>query len=300
MITDFFKYTSDLREYAPQMPTDGKIENMEAHYRPQYQKLINLIGKPTYDLLKVTFANVAFDETSVLGIAVGFLRGALANLTAIPYFIFEASQRNNTDNKLFRYQENKQLETYLDNAWTELNFLLSHMESNIAEFTAYAETDQYKLSQTLFLKNARDFQRYYGTVNSSYFFNNVVFLIEEVQNDEIKHRVKAFPAITDSSMKFLIGKAIVYETLSRACKQLDYAELPSGIRAEIQKGTDARTAKEMTEENNLKTGFTAYFHKKAAAYFLKIEQAENPVRNAGVYILRESTLTEEDKFYMPW
>lgn len=299
MITDFFANPSQLREFAPQMPTDGKIDAFEAHYRPQYQKLVNLIGKETYDLLKETYVSENFDETTSLGIAVGFLRASLANLTAIPWFNFEASQRNNTENKLFRYQENKQVETYLENAWTELNFLLNHLETNIADFTAYAETDQYKLRQTLFIKNSKEFQRFYGAVNSAYFFNNVVFIIEEVQNDEIKTRVKAFPEITDENMKFLIGKAIVYETLARACQQLDYTELPSGIRADVQKDTDTRTAKGMTTENDLKNSAAAYFRNKAASYFLKIEEANNPVRNTGVYILSESTLTEDDKFYQP-
>lgn len=299
MITDFFLTPFELREFAPQMPTDSQIEAIEAHYRPQYQKLVNLIGKDTFDLLKDYYANGEFTEDSTTGIAVGFLRGALANLTAIPYFIFEASQRNNTENKLYRYQENKQLETYLENAWTELNFLLNHLESNIADFPVYAETDQYKLRQTLFIKNAREFQRYYGAVNSSYFFNNVVFIIEEIQNEEIKPRVKIFPEIVDSNLKFLIGKAIVYETLARACQQLDYTELPSGIRADVQRDTDSRTAKGMITETDLKNSVAAFFRNKAASYFLKIEEANNPVRNAGTYIMPESTLTETDKFYMP-
>ena len=96
MITDFFTYTSELRDFAPQMPTDGKIDNMEAHYRPQYQKLVNLIGLETYAALKTFFAANPLNIDSIEGKAVSFLRGALANLTAIPYFIFEASQRNIT------------------------------------------------------------------------------------------------------------------------------------------------------------------------------------------------------------
>jgi len=299
MITDFFANPSQLREFAPQMPTDGKIDTFEAHYRPQYQKLVNLIGKDTYDLLKDNYISAEFEETSTLGIAVGFLRGALANLTAIPYFNFEASQRNNTENKLYRYQENKQIEIYLENAWTELNFLLDHMESNIADFTAYAETDQYILRQTLFIKNAKEFQRYYGAVNSAYFYNNVVFIIEEIQNDEISSRVKDFMESTDEKMKFLIGKAIAYETLSRACQQLDYTELPSGIRADVLKDTDSRTAKGMTTETDIKNSVAAFFRNKAAGYFLKIEELNNPVRNSGTYVLPESTLTENDKFYQP-
>ena len=164
MITDFFSYPSDLREFAPQMPTDGRIDDFESHYRPQYQKLINLIGQETYDLLKTYYADEAFDKTTKKGIAVVFLRAALANLTAIPYFIFEASQRNNTQNNLYRYQEDQQVETYLENAWTELNFLLNHLESNTEDFTDYAATDQFTLRQSLFIKNSKEFQRFYNPV----------------------------------------------------------------------------------------------------------------------------------------
>jgi hypothetical protein len=295
MITDFFKYSSELREFAPQMPTDDKIENFEAHYRPQYQKLINLIGQKTYDLLKDYYATEEFDATSDKGVAVGFLRGSLANLTAIPYFVFEASQRNNTENKLYRYQEDQQIETYLENAWTELNFLLNHLETKITTFTDYAETDQYKLRQTLFIKNSKEFKRFYGAVDSSYFFNNVVFIIEEVQNEEIKSRLKAFPEIEDSNMKWLIGKALVYETLARACRQLDYTELPRGIRSDIIKEITDKTK----SEASIKNSSSATYRNKAAMYFLKIEEANNAPRNAGTYIMPESTLTEHDKFYMP-
>ncbi len=299
MIKDFFLYPSELREFAPQMPTDGRIDDFESHYRPQYQKLVSLIGQETYDQLKTAYNTEGFDVTTKNGIAVVFLRAALANLSAIPYFIFEASQRNNTENKLYRYQENKQVETYLENAWAELNFLLNHLESNTADFADYAATDQFKLRQSLFIKNSKEFKRFYGAVDSSYFFNNVVFIIEEVQNDEIKPRVKAFPEITDSNMKFLIGKAIAYETLARACQQLDYTELPSGIRADIQKDTDTRTAKGMTTETDLKNSSAAFFRNKAASYLLKIEEANNAPRNSGTYILPQSTVTENDKFYMP-
>lgn len=299
MITDFFSYPSDFREFAPQMPTDGRIDDFESHYRPQFQKLVNLIGQETYNQLKTAYSAEDFDKTSKNGIAVGFLRAALANLTAIPYFIFEASQRNNTENKIYRYQEDKQIEIYLENAWTELNFLLNHLEANTADFADYAATDQFKLRQKLFIKNSKEFKRFYGAVDSSYFFNNVVFIIEEVQSDEIRPRVKTFPEITEDNMKFLIGKAIVYETLARACQQLDYTELPSGIRADVMKDTDSRTAKGMITETDLKNSVAAFFRNKAASYFLKIEEANNAPRNAGTYIMPESALTKTDKFYMP-
>lgn len=295
MITDFFNYASELSEFAPQMPTDKKIESLEAHYRPQYQKIVNLIGSETYDALKTYFDAHRNDVSSVEGKAVLFLRGALANLTAIPYFIFEASQRNNTANNLYRYQEDKQIETYLENAWTELNFLLNHLEDNVtATFTNYANTEQYKIRQTLFIKNADQFKRYYGAINSSYFFNNVIYIAEEVQNEEIKSRLEAFPDIDDENMLWLIGKAIAYETLSRACLQLDYTELPQGLRNDLNKEINLKNGK----ETEIKGSLSASFRKKSEAYFLQIEEA-NIAAKSTIYELPKNTITETDKFYMP-
>jgi hypothetical protein len=294
MITDFFTYTSDLGKFAPQMPTDSKIETLEAHYRPQYQKIVNLIGSATYDLLKAYFVANPTNVTSVEGKAVTFLRGALANLTAIPYFIFEASQLNNTTNNLYRYQENKQLETYLENAWTELNFLLDHLEGNAVTFTAYVLTDLYKLRQTLFIKNAREFKKYYGSINSSYFFNNVTYIIEEIQKEEIQPRLEAFPDIIDEEMKWLIGKAIAYATISRACLQLDYTELPQGLRNDLVKEVNEKNGK----ETEIKSALSASFQNKANEYLVKIEEANNEVRNT-TYTMPQNTITENDKFYMP-
>jgi hypothetical protein len=295
MITDFFNYATELKDFAPQMPTDTKIENLEAHYRPQYQKIVNLIGVDTYEALKTYYDANRNDVISINGKAVSFLRGALANLTAIPYFIFEASQRNNTANNLYRYQENKQLESYLENAWTELNFLLDHLENNaLVTFTDYANTDQFKLRQTLFIKNALEFKKYYGAINSSYFFNNVIYIIEEVQNDEIKSRLEAFPTITDDNMKWLVGKAIAYETLSRACLQLDYTELPQGLRNDLDKEINQKNGK----ETEIKSALSATFGNKAKEYLLKIEEANNEPRNT-TYTMPQNTITESDKYYMP-
>jgi len=297
MITDFFTTISDLRAFAPQMPTDGRIETMEAHYRPQYQKIVNLIGISTYDKLKTQYLTSGTDLTTTLGQAVNYLRGALANLTAIPYFKFEASQRNNTDNNLYRYQETQQIEIYLENAWTELNFLLDIMEQNTKDFPDYASTPQYKLRDSLFIKNASEFKRYYGAVNSSYFFNNVIFIIEEIQNDEIKSRVKSLSDITDENLKWLIGKAIAYETLSRACLQLDYTELPVGIRNDLAKEVNEKNGK----ETEVKSALSAAFGNKADEYFLKIEETnsssvtEDCKQNIGPV----DPLHQEDKFYMP-
>ncbi len=297
MITDFFKNVSDLRDFAPNMPTDDRIENLEPFYRTQYQKVLNVIGLATYTLLKEYFAADDFDETSVSGIAVGYLRGALANLTAIPFFIFKASERNLTDKKVYRYQEDQQIEIYLENAWTELDFLINHLDANIVTFTDFPNTNQYKIRQTLFIKNALDFQRYYGGINSSYFFSSIVSIIEEVQIDKIKPRIKKdLSEITDTTQKYIIGKAITYETLSRACLQLDYTELPKGFRNDIVKEIREERFKNQSE---IKATLSRMFADKANDYFIQLEDTENPNRNAGVFIVPESTLTTDDKFYMP-
>jgi hypothetical protein len=300
-VTDFFEYSVELRQFAPQIKTDQDAVAYEPFYRPEEKRLINTITKATFDELKTFYNANKEDITSVKGLAANYLRGALANLLAIPYFIFESSERNNTDNSLYRYQENKQIEVYTELGVTEINNLLDHMEANPGEaaFAGYIASANYVLRQSLYLKNKTDFKRYYGAIDSSYFYANIVYLIEEVQNDEIIPRLKDWPVIDSDNLGWLIGKAMVYEVLSRACMQFDYTELPVSIRSDIVKEFQTRKAKGRISETDIRNTKSEAFKAKAGMYFLKIEEAHNEDRNNGTYIMDESTVTEKDKFYIP-
>ena len=145
MAIDFFNGLDDIQKYVKGFTADTHINNLAPDLRPAKKKIVNLIGQDTYDDL-LTYFNTAEPSPEVPKKATAneYLQAALANLIAIMHFIFESSDRNNTDRNVYRYQEEKMLDLYLENSWGELNSLLTHLAANTDIFTNYAETDTYK------------------------------------------------------------------------------------------------------------------------------------------------------------
>lgn len=294
MAIEFFNYTDDIRRFAPQIKSDAKLESFGPFLLPVKNKVVNLISQATYDALKTAFDD-SEAETSTLGKAAMHLRAAMANFMAIPYFIFEAKERNNTDSALYRYQEDQQKEIYLENAFSQFDELLSLMDANIADFAGYAATDRYKVRETLYLKSPAKFNRFFSIDNSAYFFNNTIFIQEEIINEEVKSRISGYPIVTGDDLQYNLGKAVAYRTVANAILHFDYTELPKGIRTDIQKEASAKKA----SEAEAKEAFFVRFNSRADEFFLKVERALNESLNDGVFTIPEDSQTEDDKFFFP-
>lgn len=295
LISKVFQYISDVRDLAPQFKSDSPILSLEPFFRPQRQKLIDLIDLTTYNTIESYILTPTNPVNAIIATATDYLKAALANMLAVPYYIFEAGERNNTESKVYRYQEMQQIEVYLELAWTELNSLLDHLDANVETFTDFPNTAIYKMRSGMFLKNAADFTRYYGAVKSSYFFNNTLYIQEEEINEKIKSRIPAYPTMPNNDTTWYVGKALVYLILSKACIQLDYTELPKSIRADIVHEVTAKKG----NENDIKRALSDAFAIEADKYLAKIEFEVNQEKNSGTYVPPTNTLTEDDKFYMP-
>ncbi len=294
MALDFFDYITEIRRFAPQIKSDAKLDNFNPFLRPTKQRITNSISQAAYDAILTYWAANKTEETTTLGKAALYLRAALANFVAIPYFKFEAGERNGTDRNLYPYQERQQIEIYLDNVWAEFDQLLTHMDANIADFAGYAATDRYKIREKMYLKSPAAFNRYFNISNSAYFFNSSILLQEEIINDQVKSRIPDYPTVPEIA-QWPLGKAVAYRTIAAACQQLDYTELPQGIRNDF---TKAGTDKKLTEIE-IKETLAVRYNNKADEYFLEVEHELNEARNDGTYTIPEDTLTEDDQFFMP-
>lgn len=299
MSVDFFEHTTDIRKFAPQIKTDTKIEEFEPYQRPQKQKIIRLIGQETYDQILDDYINQWVNP--VLQAGWEFMQAALANMMAIPYFKFDAQERNNTDNNLFRYQENAQIEEYLENAWTELDNLLEHLEANPTEYPDYQLTDTFTERANLFIKDGYQFQKYYGSnaYKSAYFYNSTVFLQKEIQKDQLDSRYEDWIQTTDADEKYLIGKIIAYSVMAMVCKQFDYTEMPKPLRGTIYSDIDTRKAKGMVTENDIKMALADDLDSRARKFIMELENARNTSRNDGEFVVPENLNSPDDKSYLP-
>lgn len=298
MAIDFFNYTTDIRKYAPQMKTDSKIDEFQPYIRPKKQIIIRLIGQDTYTKIKTDFDDATSDPILVLGIE--YMQASLANLMAVPYFKFDAQERNNTENNLFRYQENAQIEEYIENSWTELDNLLEHLEANPTVYTDYQSTDTFAERENLYFKSGYDFQKYYGSqaYKSAYFYNSTIFLQKEVQKDELDSRYPDWKITTDPDRLYLIGKIIAYATIKLALEQFDFTELPKPLRGTILSDIDTRKAKGMVTEDGIKLALAKEFDAKARKFMMELEMELNEDRNSGEYVINENLNTSDDKSYL--
>jgi hypothetical protein len=302
MAIDFFKTTPEIRVFVKGIDSGTLFDTFDAPFRPAKQRLINLIGQTTYDQILAYYTTPTDPVDAKLASAVDYIRGALANILAYSDFIFNAPNRNNTDNNIYRYQEDSIIQQYIENAYSELGFLIAVLESDTTKFSAFAGTDTYKLRQDLFLKSAAEFQRYYNIDTSAYFFQNIVYIIEEVQKEHAFSRYADFPDMkpdgsnTNEILKWNFGKAIAFETVARACMRLDYTELPKGIRNSIIKEIGASVNR--TEMGSVKEKMYILLHEQAKQYWLAVETEANKIANDGDIILPDEINDEDNKFFL--
>jgi hypothetical protein len=302
MAIDFFKTTGDLRKYISNVDASVNISSFESYMRPVRERMLNTIGASTYSTLKTYYNDSYPGGDTKKDTAVEYIQGAMANFIARAHSIFDAKGPEEEGRK-YRYQEEKILELYLENAWTEMNNLIEYLEANADVFTAFSLTDKYKERQTLFIKSAHQFNKGYPINNSAYFYNNIIYILKEVQLD-ISSRIANFPdtlSEIDEATQWYILKALTFETMSRACKRMDYTELPRGIRQDAMKEVNNKARLNTYAEDYIRVTLFNYLHENAQYWMEKIEIEANKDRNDGDYIepVDDDPIDEDDKFFIP-
>lgn len=299
-IADFFSSTSQLKEFIRGVDINTNISSFGPVYRQAAKKYINLVGQETYDFLKGKVATPPSPADADITLAIEYTRGALANLMAMPWFVFDSGERNATEKKLYRYQEDKIYDTYLEQAWAELDQLVALLESLPDKFTDFADSELYKQKEGVYLDNAGEFNKYYGIDNSSYFYYSILYIMREIEDDQVYSRFDDPPDEDDSEpdldMINLIKKFIAYETVAVACQRLDYTELPRGIRNEIIKEFNANMNR--AEMGNIKDAIYARLHAKAKDYLDKIDISIASAADEAPVVPSEDVNSEDNKFYL--
>jgi hypothetical protein len=307
-ITDYFTTVTQIKAYIRGIDASADITSFAPVYRPAAKKFVNLVGQKTYDLLAEHIETPPTPAVEELDAAVEYSRAALANLMAIPWFDFDSGSRNATDKKLYRYQEDKIIEAYLENAWAELDQLISYIEADIAKaaadesptpyetpFEDFAESELYTQRNGFYIKSAAEFNKLYNINSSSYFYYNVADIMREVENENIKPRFKE--ASDDTDMLWLVKKAIAFETMSIACQRLDYTELPKGIRNDIIKEIGASVNR--NELGSVKGNLATMLHNKALEYFGKIDLSLQSSASEDAPVVPDAEVNSEDnKYYL--
>ena len=113
------------------------------------------------------------------------LKTAVAAGAMLQYQIFASVKKNGSDGSLYKYQHEEIKDHYREALWGAMDQLLELLDEN-PSIGDFEKTDEYKDRQQLPVKNAKEFDRYYGIGASSFFYHKVLFLLRQVWRSDVK------------------------------------------------------------------------------------------------------------------
>ena len=168
------------------------------------------------------------------------LKNAVAAGAMLQYQIFASVKKNGSDASLYKYQHEEIKDHYREAFWGAMDQLLDFLDAN-PSIGDYKDSQEYNLRQQLPVKNAREFDHYYGIGASSFFYHKVLYILRQAWRD-IK---AAIPADAKPELMELAAEALCYKVMAQAVMQFDVTELPRSIRwdynHEYTKGTNPQT-----------------------------------------------------------
>lgn len=168
------------------------------------------------------------------------VKAAIANYAMYRYLIFWSTSKNNTDQSLYKYQYEAIKNEYISIFWSSMDAIFTWLDaSNLAE---WKESSVYTLRQSLLVKSALEFDRYFQIDKSEYFFSKVQFLISKITADDIEPRIKSLKEPSGRVLD-ISKRALCYKVMAQAVMLFDVTELPKSIRNDV--------AHEFTKESSL-------------------------------------------------
>ena len=231
--TDLFTDLNDFQEYTDGLTADTTYDQL----KPSITTVVNatvlpMVTAQVYIALATATApedgdteeEKAAKERALEGKEL--LKTAVAAGAMLQYQIFASVKKNGSEGSLYKYQHEEIKDHYREALWGAMDQLLELLDAN-PSIGDFKETNEYKERQLLPVKNAREFDRYYGIGASSFFYHKVLFLIRQVWRSDVKPLLPTEPT---EEMRELAREALCYKVVALAVMQFDVTELPRAIR----------------------------------------------------------------------
>ncbi len=287
-----------------------QYDNIKSRLSQTGVAIAKTLGKETYE--KLVAINMEDSEEKLL--ALDYLKRAMLNFSFYHHLIFIAvrisndgvtTKKNDDETTAFKYQTDELKISLVESAWFWMDQLYELLNTHTEVFTEWQESSQKKQLKSLYV-TSDDFRYIFG-VESTHFFVSSMPLIRKTIDEDIACRadldeVKILEADTSAvkalknEISALIKKAIVYRSLSLACKLYSYYELPAPLRRsaddELHKGTSS--------EEYVKKSVSAMLANNADQILLKLETKLQALKNKNTASSRpiapEIITDEQDKF----
>ena len=213
---EIFPNLGEFQKYSDGMVADTSIEQLMPSIRSSIRDINEYIPK------EVFAAILDGDEDEPLEL----LKSAIASGASYKYQIFASAKKNGSDASMYKYQHEEVKAHHLESYWASLDALLDWLDAHSESFN-WSETDTFSDRGQLPVKNAHEFDKYFGIGNSSHFYFKVLYLIRQVWNGDI---APALPEDASEKILELAKQALCYKVMAHAVMQFDITELPRSVR----------------------------------------------------------------------
>lgn len=281
--TDIFKDLNDFQAYTDGMIADTSLEQLTPSIRTISHDIIKIITADVY--IAICNATVPENDKDLdMEEAAELLKTAVANGAACKYQIFSSVKKNGSEASMYKYQHEEIKAHYQEAYWAAMDRLLDWLDAH-PSVGKWSDTDKYKRRQELPVKNASEFDFYYGIGKSSFFFQKILYLVRQVWQQSIH---PALPEAPTEKMTELAKQALCYQVIAQVVMQFDITELPRSIRYDYNH--------EYSKGSNIQQRTTLYNQLMA-----KVESAMSSIERmkvsaSGVNIIQGSQTKESDKF----
>lgn len=215
--------TDTLREHAPGVDGSLQEQTVKPYLRPAHKTVALVIGIDVFNKIS------GMEGTPLLESQ----RSAVANRIMYDYKLFETiSKRQNQQTDTYKYELQAMQDTYLGYYYDALDSLIRGLNT-AADIPEWQQTPACKALTSLLIRNADEFQEFYGIDSSDYFFWSSIFLQRRVTDEHL-----AGIAVDELEPEMLrrVKSAVATLTVAYALRQFDMSMLPKSLRNPTQDG----------------------------------------------------------------
>lgn len=213
---EIFPNLGEFQKYSDGMVADTSIEQLMPSIRSSIRDINEYIPKDVFAAILVG------DEDEPLEL----LKSAIASGASYKYQIFASAKKNGSEASMYKYQHEEVKAHHLESYWASLDALLDWLDAHAKSFN-WSDTSTFSDREQLPVKNAHEFDKYFGIGNSSHFYFKVLYLIRQVWNGDI---APALPSDASDKILELAKQALCYKVMAHAVMQFDITELPRSVR----------------------------------------------------------------------
>ena len=217
-----FSDIDELRRYVQGVDGTMSLETLQPAFTLARKAVADTVGESVFEALAAELDAPVYQA----------MRMAVANYAMFKHLIFWATSRGNTDQQIYKYQYEEIKDEYITQFWAAMDTLLLWLDGN-PETGGYDQSGLYRERQTMPVRDALEFDRYYGIDRSPYFYSKVLFLMRKIVQENILPRTGDLSKIEDESLLERIRRCLCWHVMAEAVMKFDLTELPRSTRWDL-------------------------------------------------------------------